>query len=65
MKRCGICDYTAELGSPLLNKSPSSTNTVRWNNKYQGYLCLECTRSIEDTLIDQKINCLLPNESNS
>jgi hypothetical protein len=55
MKRCGICDYTAELGSPLLNKSPSPINTVRWDNEYKGFLCTDCSHSIQKSLIDNQI----------
>jgi hypothetical protein len=68
MKRCGICDYTAELGSSLLNKAPSSTNTVRWDNEYRGFLCTDCSRTIHNSLVDHQIADYLeskspPNES--
>lgn len=50
MYRCNICDFTSQEGSALLDKPPQPRNTVRWNKYFEGYLCVDCQRSIKDTI---------------
>lgn len=52
MHRCGVCDYTTEYGSSLLDKAPDPKIKVRWHEKYQGFLCASCITEIGLTLDD-------------
>lgn len=52
MSRCGICDYTPDDGSALLDKSPNSSVKVEWHSKYNGFLCTDCRKSVAATVTD-------------
>lgn len=48
MNRCSCCDYFEGFGSDFANIPFNGKRVVRWNSKFNEYLCNVCSNEIRN-----------------
>ena len=51
-RRCVICEYTEEHGSPLTDRPATPDNRLTWNPIRMEWMCTECRSAITENLSD-------------